>query len=59
VLAGQLPDELAETLKDEVATIASLTVRIRNYDRRIEHLSKERYPQRRPSCSGKFREWGH
>ena len=29
-------------------TIASLTQRIRNYDRRIEQLSEERYP-RRPS----------
>ena len=45
MVAGQLPDELAETLEDVVATIASLTERIRNYDRRIEHLSKERYPR--------------
>jgi transposase len=44
-VAGELPDELAETLEEIVATIASLTQRIRNYDRRIEHLSKERYPQ--------------
>src|SRR5215207_5724573 len=44
-VAGQLPDELAETLEDIVVTIASLTERIRNYDRRIEHLSKEHYPQ--------------
>ena len=28
-----------------MVTIASLTERIRNYDRRIEHLSKEHYPQ--------------
>ena len=44
-VARQLPDELAETLEDIVVTIASLTERIRNYDRRIEHLSKEHYPQ--------------
>ncbi|HKH39495.1 MAG TPA: hypothetical protein VKA82_20245 [Rubrobacter sp.] len=44
-VAGELPDELAETLQDIVATIASLTERIRNYDHRVEHLSKEHYPQ--------------
>jgi transposase len=44
-VADQLPRELAEALKDVVATIASLTARIRDYDRRIERLSKERYPQ--------------
>jgi transposase len=41
----QLPCELAEALGDVVATIASLTARIRDYDRRIERLSEERYPQ--------------
>jgi transposase len=44
-VAGQLPCELAEVLEDVVATIASLTERIRDYDRRIERLCKERYPQ--------------
>ena len=42
---GQLPCELTESLEDVVATIASLTERIRDYDRRIEQLSKERYPK--------------
>ena len=44
-VAGQLPHELAEALEDVVATIASLTEKIRGYDRRIEQLCKERYPQ--------------
>jgi transposase len=44
-VAGQLPCELAEVLEDVVETIASLTERIRDYDRRIERLCKERYPQ--------------
>lgn len=44
-VADQLPCELAEALEDVVATIASLTARIRDYDRRIERLSKERYPE--------------
>lgn len=44
-VAGQLPDELAETLEDVVVTIGSLTEKIRDYDRRIERLCKECYPQ--------------
>lgn len=44
-VAGQLPHELAEALEDVVATIASLTEKIRGYDRRIEQLCKESYPQ--------------
>jgi transposase len=44
-VAGQLPHELAEALEDVVATIDSLTEKIRGYDRRIEHLCKESYPQ--------------
>jgi len=44
-IAGQLPSELAEALGDVVETIASLTEKIRNYDRRIERVCKERYPQ--------------
>lgn len=43
--ADALPDELTEALEDVVATVASLTVRIRDYDRRIERVCKERYPQ--------------
>lgn len=44
-VAGQLPHELAEALEDVVAIIASLTEKIRGYDRRIEQLCKESYPQ--------------
>lgn len=44
-VVDQLPCELAEALEDVVVTIASLTERIRDYDRRIERLSKERYPE--------------
>jgi transposase len=44
-VADRLPDELAEALEDIVATIASLTERIRGYERRIERVCKERYPQ--------------
>ena len=44
-VAGQLPHELAEALEDVVATIDSLTEKIRGYDRRIEQLCKESYPQ--------------
>jgi hypothetical protein len=41
-----LPDELSEALEDVVATIASLTEKIRDYDeRRIELVCRERYPQ--------------
>lgn len=44
-VADQLPDELAEALEDVVATIASLTEKIRDYERRIERVCRERYPQ--------------
>jgi transposase len=44
-VADALPSELAEALGDVVETIASLTERIRDYERRIERLCKERYPQ--------------
>jgi transposase len=44
-VADRLPCELAEALEDLVATVASLTARIGDYDRRIERLSKERYPE--------------
>jgi transposase len=40
-----LPCELAEALEGVVATIASLSVKIRDYDRRIEQVCKECYPQ--------------
>lgn len=41
----QLPSELAEGLEPLMETIASLTGRIGDYDRRIEELATERYPQ--------------
>ena len=41
----QLPSELAEGLGPIVETIASLTERIGDYDRRIEELVANRYPQ--------------
>jgi transposase len=44
-VADQLPDELAEALEDVVAIIASLTEKIRDYERRIERVCRERYPQ--------------
>jgi transposase len=40
-----LPSELAEALEDVVATVASLTEKIRDYKRRIERVCKKRYPQ--------------
>src|SRR3712207_2129400 len=45
VVENRLPHELAKAIEDVVAIIASLTAKIRDYDRRIERLSKERYPQ--------------
>ncbi len=41
----RLPCELAEGLEPLMETIASLTGRIGDYDRRIEELAAERYPQ--------------
>jgi transposase len=44
-VADALPSELAEALQDVVKTIGSLTVKIRDYERRIERVCKEGYPQ--------------
>jgi transposase len=44
-VADALPPELAEALEGVVATICSLTERIRDYERRIERVCKESYPQ--------------
>ena len=44
---GQLPSELAEVLGPIVETIGSLTEKIKDYDRRIEELAAERYPETR------------
>ena len=40
-----LPSELAEALQDVGATIGSLTERIRDYERRIERVCEQSYPQ--------------
>lgn len=44
---GQLPSELAEVLGPIVETVGSLTEKIKDYDRRIEELAAERYPETR------------
>lgn len=44
---GYLPSELRSTLQPLVATIAELTTRIREYDRRVEAVLEERYPEGR------------
>jgi transposase len=45
VAENQLPHELAEALEDVVATIGSLTERIRDYNKRIERVCEESYPE--------------
>jgi transposase len=55
-VADRLPGELAAALEDIVATIASLTERIRDYERRIERVCKERYPQETGLCCSRLRE---
>jgi transposase len=42
---GQLPSELAEVLGPIVETVGSLTEKIKDYDRHIEELAAERYPE--------------
>jgi transposase len=44
-VADALPSELTEALEDVVKTIGSLTEKIRDYDRRIERVCKESYPE--------------
>lgn len=44
-VAGGLPPELEEALSPVVETIASLTEKIKEYDRRIERICKECHPQ--------------
>ena len=46
-VSGQLPSELAEVLGPIVETVGSLTEKIKDYDRRIEELAAERYPETR------------
>jgi transposase len=43
--ADALPSELAEALEEVVETIGSLTETIRDYERRIERLCEQSYPQ--------------
>lgn len=43
--AREIPEELEEVLKPVLETIASLSARIRDYDKRIEWLAAERYPE--------------
>jgi transposase len=44
---GHLPSELVEALGPIVETIGSLTEKIKDYDRRIEELATEHYPETR------------
>jgi transposase len=45
--AGRLPEELAPALEPILETIADLTARIREYDRGIETIARELYPETR------------
>jgi transposase len=44
--AGRLPEELAPALEPVLEMIAELTARIRTYDRKLESLAEELYPER-------------
>jgi transposase len=46
-VSGHLPSELAEVLGPIVETVGSLTEKIKDYDRRIEELAAQRYPETR------------
>lgn len=46
-VAGRLPEELLPALEPLLATLASLTERIREYDRRLEALAEDFYPETR------------
>jgi len=54
--ADALPSKLAETLEEVVETIGSLTETIRDYERRIERLCEQSYPQETRLCCGRCRE---
>jgi transposase len=45
--AGRLPEELAPALEPVLETIASLTTKVREYDRKLEALAEESYPETR------------
>lgn len=42
--ADAIPDELSDALQDVVDTIATLTEKIRGYDKRIQQMCNEHYP---------------
>ena len=44
-VAGRLPEELLPALEPLLDTIASLSAQIREYDRRLETLAEELYPE--------------
>jgi transposase len=44
-VAARLPEELKPAVEGVIATIADLTIKIREYDRRIEQLCEGRYPE--------------
>ena len=44
-VAPQIPRELEEVLRPVLETIASLTERIKDYERKLEALAEERYPE--------------
>ncbi|MBA3232180.1 MAG: IS110 family transposase [Acidobacteria bacterium] len=46
-VAGRLPEELKTALEPILDTIASLTIRIRAYDRQLEDLAESLYPETR------------
>jgi transposase len=43
--AREMPEELQEVLEPVLETIASLTERIKDYDRKLEALTEEHYPE--------------
>jgi transposase len=43
--APEMPEELEGVLKPVLETIASLSARIRDYDKRIEQIAAQRYPE--------------
>jgi transposase len=48
--AEHIPEALMPALGPILEQIGSLTERIREYDRKLEEISKERYPETSLSC---------
>ena len=44
-VAEHIPQELAQALEPVLATIASLTERIKDYDRKLETMAEDLYPE--------------